>query len=168
MRDIDRSRRGFLKASVIAGLTVMIAPLGSRAFAALFEEKILRPLQWDPASGGAKLRNDGIAKVTGAKVFARDVRAPDMPHWPEAAIARVQYCARRKLTGCTRGFDLTLLGDELQPDRIVTAADLSGRRILHLLGLPPVDGTAPTCRHSLQRESVARVLRLARCIRWWY
>jgi len=83
MRDIDRSRRGFLKASVIAGLTVMVAPLGSRAFAALFEEKILRPLQWDAASGGAKLRIDGIAKVTGAKVFARDVRAPDMPHWPK-------------------------------------------------------------------------------------
>src|SRR5258708_276730 len=78
------------------------------------------------------------------------------------------YCARGKLTGCTRGFDRTLLGDELQPDRIVTAADLSGRRILHLLGLPPVDGTAPTCGHSLRRESVARVLRLARCIRWWY
>ncbi|MDB5782891.1 MAG: aldehyde oxidase [Caballeronia mineralivorans] len=167
MRDIDRSRRGFLKASVIAGLTVMVEPLGSRAFAALFEEKILRPLQWDAASGGAKLRIDGIAKVTGAKVFARDVRAPDMPHWPKqqshAFILRTTQADR-----VYAGFDLTLLGDELQPDRIVTAADLSGRRILHLLGLPPVDGTAPTCRHSLRRESVARVLRLARCIRWWY
>jgi len=83
MRDIARSRRGFLKASVIAGLTVIVAPLGSRAFAALFEEKILTPLQWDAASGGAKFRIDGIAKVTGAKVFARDVRAADMPHWPK-------------------------------------------------------------------------------------
>jgi hypothetical protein len=34
MRDIYRSRRGFLKASMIAGLTVIVAPLGSRAFAA--------------------------------------------------------------------------------------------------------------------------------------
>jgi hypothetical protein len=33
--------------------------------------------------GQAKFRIDGIAKVTGAKVFARDVRAADMPHWPK-------------------------------------------------------------------------------------
>jgi CO/xanthine dehydrogenase Mo-binding subunit len=123
MRDIDRSRRGFLKASVIAGLTVIVAPLGSRAFAALFEEKVLTPLQWDAASGGAKFRIDGIAKVTGAKVFARDVRAADMPHWPKqqshAFILRTTQADR-----LYAGFDLTLLGDELQPDRIVTAADL--------------------------------------------
>src|SRR5436190_23916886 len=83
MRELDHSRRGFLKASVMAGLTVIIAPIGSRAFAALFEEKILTPLQWDTATGRAKFRIDGIAKVTGSKVFARDVRAADMPHWPK-------------------------------------------------------------------------------------
>jgi CO/xanthine dehydrogenase Mo-binding subunit len=123
MRDIDRSRRGFLKASVIAGLTVIVAPLGSRAFAALFEEKILTPLQWDAAGGGAKFRIDGIAKVTGSKVFARDMRAADMPHWPKqqshAFILRTTQADR-----LYAGFDLTLLGNELQPDRIVTAADL--------------------------------------------
>jgi hypothetical protein len=59
MRELDRSRRGFLKASAIAGLTVIIAPLGSRAFAALFEEKILTPIQWDTASGSAKRRARG-------------------------------------------------------------------------------------------------------------
>ena len=49
MRGIDRAPRGFLKASVIAGLTVIVAPLGSRAFAALFEERVLTPLQWNAA-----------------------------------------------------------------------------------------------------------------------
>src|SRR5580698_11102383 len=83
MGKLDVSRRGFLKASAMAGLTVIIAPIGSRAFAALFEEKILTPLQWDAASGRASFRVDGIAKVTGAKVFARDMRAADMPHWPK-------------------------------------------------------------------------------------
>ena len=72
MGKLDLSRRGFLKASAMAGLTVIIAPIGSRAFAALFEEKILTPLQWDAANGRALFRVDGIAKVTGAKVFARD------------------------------------------------------------------------------------------------
>jgi CO/xanthine dehydrogenase Mo-binding subunit len=124
MGKLDVSRRGFLKASAMAGLTVIIAPIGSRAFAALFEEKILTPLQWDAASGRASFRVDGIAKVTGAKVFARDMRAADMPHWPKqqshAFMLRVTQADR-----VYQGFDLALLGDELKPDRIVTADDLA-------------------------------------------
>jgi CO/xanthine dehydrogenase Mo-binding subunit len=108
----------------MAGLTVIIAPIGSRAFAALFEEKILTPLQWDTATGRAKFRIDGIAKVTGSKVFARDVRAADMPHWPKqqahAFILRTTQADRTY-----EGFDLTLLGDELKPDKVVTADDLA-------------------------------------------
>ena len=97
MGKLGLSRRGFLKASALAGVSVFIAPLGSRAFAALFEEKILTPVQWDATSGGAKFRIDGIAKVTGAKVFARDIRAADMPHWPQDAVARADpaHDARR-------------------------------------------------------------------------
>ena len=37
MGKLDVSRRGFLKASIMAGVSVTIAPIGSRAFAALFE-----------------------------------------------------------------------------------------------------------------------------------
>jgi hypothetical protein len=129
MGKLDLSRRSFLKASVLAGVSVYIAPIGSRAFAALFEEKILTPVQWDAANGQAKFRIDGIAKVTGAKVFARDVRAADMPHWPKqqahAFILRTTQADR-----LYEGFDLTLLGDELQPDRIVTAEDLTRDRLI--------------------------------------
>jgi CO/xanthine dehydrogenase Mo-binding subunit len=124
----DLSRRSFLKASVVAGVSVYVAPMGGKAFAALFEEKILTPIQWDSSngqlSGHVKFRIDGIAKVTGAKVFARDVRARDMPHWPNqqahAFILRATKADRNFL-----GFDLSLLGDELKPDRVVTAADLT-------------------------------------------
>ena len=77
-----------------------------------------------PRPVSAKFRIDGIAKVTGAKVFARDIRAADMPHWPNqqshAFILRTTLADR-----IYKGFDLALLGDELQPDRIVTAADLA-------------------------------------------
>ncbi len=117
------TRRGFLKASVIAGISVYIAPLGSRAFAALFEEKNLTPVAWDAAKGQARFRIDGTAKVTGAKIFARDVRARDMPGWPaqqaHAFVLRVTRADRPYL-----GFDLSRLDDGLQPDRIVTAEDL--------------------------------------------
>ncbi len=123
MTKLDLSRRSFLKASVVAGVSVYVAPIGGKAFAALFEEKILTPIQWDSSNGQVKFRIDGIAKVTGAKVFARDVRARDMPHWPNqqahAFILRATKADRNFL-----GFDLSLLGDELKPDRVVTAADL--------------------------------------------
>ncbi|WP_211450722.1 xanthine dehydrogenase family protein molybdopterin-binding subunit [Collimonas antrihumi] len=124
MTKLDLSRRSFLKASVVAGVSVYVAPIGGKAFAALFEEKILTPIQWDSSNGQVKFRIDGIAKVTGAKVFARDVRARDMPHWPNqqahAFILRATKADRNFL-----GFDLGLLGDELKPDRVVTAADLA-------------------------------------------
>lgn len=118
------SRRGFLKASVIAGISVYIAPLGSRAFAALFEDENLTPVAWDAATGQAKFRIDGTAKVTGAKIFARDVRAADMPGWPKqqahAFVLRATQADRPYL-----GFDLSRLDDGLKPDRVVTADDLA-------------------------------------------
>ncbi|SAK97297.1 aldehyde oxidase and xanthine dehydrogenase molybdopterin binding protein [Caballeronia hypogeia] len=123
------SRRGFLKASALAGVSVFVAPLGSRAFAALFEEKILTPVQWDAKSGDAKFRIDGIAKVTGAKIFARDIRASDMTHWPReqshAMILRTTLADR-----AYQGFDLSVLDAAgLAPDRIVTADDLARDRL---------------------------------------
>ena len=117
-------RRSFLKASVIAGISVYLAPIGGRAFAALFEERILTPANWDPASGQPKFRIDGIAKVTGEKVFARDMRASDMPHWPQQQSHAMILRATR--ADCLyEGFNLAGLGDDLMPDRIVTADDLA-------------------------------------------
>ncbi|WP_287496663.1 molybdopterin cofactor-binding domain-containing protein [Pandoraea sp. CB10b_02] len=118
------SRRGFLKASVVAGISVYVAPMGSRAFAALFEDKNLTPVAWDAAKGQARFRIDGTAKVSGAKIFARDIRARDMPGWPaqqaHAFVLRTTLADRPYL-----GFDLSRLDDGLQPDRIVTAEDLA-------------------------------------------
>jgi len=120
----DLARRNFLKVSVIAGVSVYIAPFGSKAYAALFEEKLLTPVQWDAKTGTPKFRIDGMAKVSGAKIFARDIRARDMPNWPQqqahAFILRTTQADRPYA-----GFDLTLLGDALKPDRIVTADDLA-------------------------------------------
>ena len=124
MTKLDHSRRSYLKASVVAGVSVSVAPMGAKAFASLLEEKILTPIQWDSGNGQVKFRIDGIAKVTGAKVFARDVRARDMPHWPNqqahAFILRATKADRNFL-----GVDLSLLGDDLKPDRVISAADLA-------------------------------------------
>ncbi|QBC42934.1 xanthine dehydrogenase family protein molybdopterin-binding subunit [Iodobacter fluviatilis] len=124
MDPLNMSRRGFLKTSVAAGVSVYVASFGSKAYAALFEEKILQPIQWNTQEGLAKFRIDGLAKVSGAKIFARDIRAKDMPNWPKeqshALLLRTTQADRSY-----EGFDLTILGDDLKPDRIVTAEDLA-------------------------------------------
>ncbi|WP_322996074.1 xanthine dehydrogenase family protein molybdopterin-binding subunit [Castellaniella sp.] len=117
------SRRHFLKAVSLAGITTYIAPFGSSAYAALFEQKLLTPMHWDPSTGLARFRVDGIAKVTGSKIFARDIRARDLPNWPDqqshALILRATLA-----DSIYTGFDLSRLGADLKPDRIVTADDL--------------------------------------------
>jgi CO/xanthine dehydrogenase Mo-binding subunit len=115
------SRRQVLHAGALAGIAVYIAPFGTRAFASLFEDKLLTRPAWN--DGVLKYRVDGTSKVTGEKVFARDIRARDMPHWPQqqahALALRVTKADRRYA-----GFDLSLLGSDLTPDHVVTAADL--------------------------------------------
>ncbi|MBV8271036.1 MAG: xanthine dehydrogenase family protein molybdopterin-binding subunit, partial [Cupriavidus sp.] len=125
MPSFNPSRRTFLKTSVVAGVSVCIVPLADKAaLAALFEEKHLTPVQTDPASGAPRFRVDGIAKVNGEKVFARDIRARDMPHWPaQQSHAFIVRATRADRT--FEGIDLSLLGDDLKPDVVVTAADLA-------------------------------------------
>ena len=121
--DLSRpSRRQVLGASLIGGVAVFLAPLGSRAFASLFEDQLLTRPAWN--DGVLKYRIDGTSKVMGEKVFARDIRARDMPHWPQqqshALMLRVTMADRSYA-----GFDLSVLGSDLAPDRVVTAADLA-------------------------------------------
>jgi len=123
MARLHPSRRQVLRASLIGGIAVYFAPLGSRAFASLFEDELLTRPDWNGSDHSLKFRIDGTSKVTGGKVFARDIRARDMPHWPQqqahALALRVTRADRRYA-----GFDLSVLGADLKPDRILTAADL--------------------------------------------
>jgi CO/xanthine dehydrogenase Mo-binding subunit len=117
------SRRQFLKATTIAGITAYIAPFASPAYAALFDQKHLTPISWDPAHAKARFRVDGISKVTGSKIFARDIRARDLPHWPDHQSHALILRATRA-DALYEGFDLARLGKQLAPDRVVTADDL--------------------------------------------
>jgi CO/xanthine dehydrogenase Mo-binding subunit len=123
MTRLRPTRRQVLRASLIGGIAVYLAPLGTRAFASLFEQALLTRPAWNGRDGELKYRIDATAKVTGEKVFARDIRARDMPHWPRqqghALVLRVTMADRRYA-----GFDLSALGGGLRPDRVVTAADL--------------------------------------------
>src|SRR5256885_10178475 len=53
------SRRGFLQAASIAGVSVWVAPLASQAYAALFEDRVLGSVAREPATQLPRMRLDG-------------------------------------------------------------------------------------------------------------
>ncbi|MHC8343440.1 xanthine dehydrogenase family protein molybdopterin-binding subunit [Pseudomonas sp. RT6P73] len=124
MSNREISRRSFLQGGLVAGVSVTLTPLSSQALAALMENSVTVPSeQWLGNNGKARSRNDALSKVCGSKVFARDIRAKDMPGWPQQQ-GHAMLLKTTKADRIYAGYDLSWLGAELQPDRIVTAADL--------------------------------------------
>lgn len=123
------SRRDFLKVTSISGITVaFLNPV--RALSQTNISSHTTPsLDWREANGGARFRIDGIAKVTGAKVFARDIRAKNMAGWPtkqgHALVIRAVFADREVL-----GLDMSVLGQDLGPDKLVTAEDLAQDKLV--------------------------------------
>src|SRR3546814_16486785 len=58
----DLSRRRFMKTAVVAGIIAYIAPFGSTAYAALFDEKRLTPISLD-RSEESREGNEGVSTV---------------------------------------------------------------------------------------------------------
>ncbi len=118
------SRRDFLKVTSISGVTVaFMHPIKTLAQTNI-SPPLVPNLDWRAKAGGARFRVDGIAKVTGAKVFARDIRAKNMEGWPKkqghALVVRAIFADRDVL-----GLEMSALGSDLIPDKLVTAGDLA-------------------------------------------
>lgn len=54
---------------------------------------------WSGGPGKARFRIDGLAKVTGQKIYARDFRAADMPGWPTTPPERMAMILRATEVG---------------------------------------------------------------------
>jgi hypothetical protein len=54
------SRRAFFKVSLVAGISVYIAPWSQEALAELFEERLLTPVRWDPRTNKTAFRRRGF------------------------------------------------------------------------------------------------------------
>lgn len=116
------SRRDFLKISTLGGVALYLATQPFRALAQT-PVNVSRAIWSTTTDPYPQRRIDAIAKVTGSKVFARDVRARDMPGWP----AEQSYALILRITrtdAAYLGLDLSSLPKDTRPDRIVTAKDL--------------------------------------------
>ena len=117
------SRREFVKWLSAGGISVSLSHLASAANAPFAAHETLPGRgNFNPATKGAG-RVDGVAKVTGAKLYASDFRANDLPGWPQTTSHAILVRAN-DATHVYTGMDLARLGGALKPSVVVTAADL--------------------------------------------
>src|SRR5271154_2295412 len=99
------SRRTFVKLATASGIALTLSRLAAAeepGFAA--RETLPGRQRWNPAATGVG-RIDGVAKVTGAKLYAADFRAADMPGWPPAT-AHAMLLRAADATHVYAGLDL--------------------------------------------------------------
>jgi CO/xanthine dehydrogenase Mo-binding subunit len=73
-------------------------------------------------------RIDGIAKATGAKLYASDFRATDLPGWPRAT-SHALLLRTPDASHVYTGFDLEALKAVAAPSVVVTADDVARAKI---------------------------------------
>src|SRR5712675_364435 len=118
------SRREFVKWVTASGIALSTSRLGSAEEAGFAARETLPGRQnWNPAANGAG-RIDGVAKVTGAKLYASDFRAADLPGWP-ATTSHAILVRAPDGTHVYTGMDLARLSAVLKPSVVVTAEDLA-------------------------------------------
>jgi CO/xanthine dehydrogenase Mo-binding subunit len=117
------SRREFLNWVSAGGIALSLSRLGSADAASLPPRASLPGrAHWNPAANGAG-RVDGTAKVTGAKLYASDFRAADLPGWPQNT-SHAMLIRAPDATHVYLGMDLARLGGPMKPSVVVTSADL--------------------------------------------
>src|SRR5258708_10557366 len=117
------SRREFVKWVTASGIALSLSQLASAEepdFAA--RETLPGRQNWNPAANSAG-RVDGVAKVTGTKLYASDFRAADLPGWPPNT-AHALLIRAPDATHVYTGMDLKRLTGALKPSMVVSAADL--------------------------------------------
>ena len=120
---MQASRREFLKWVTASGIALSLSRLAMAEQASFASRETMPgPQDWNPAVNGAG-RIDGVAKATGAKLYASDFRAADLPGWP----ARTSHALLIRAPDATHvyiGMDLARLNGAMKPSVVVTAADL--------------------------------------------
>jgi CO/xanthine dehydrogenase Mo-binding subunit len=118
------SRREFVKWVTASGIALSLSRLGAIE-ATGFPARATLPGRggWNPAANGTG-RIDGVAKVTGAKLYTSDFRAADLPGWPAATYHAILVRAP-DATHVYLGMDLARLDGASKPSVVVAAEDLA-------------------------------------------
>ncbi len=117
------SRREFVKWTAASGISLSLSHLAMAEGSPFAAHEILPGRdKWNPAVNGGG-RVDGVAKVTGSKLYASDFRAADMPGWP-ANTSHAILVRAPDATHVYTGMDLKRLDGASKPSVVVTAADL--------------------------------------------
>jgi CO/xanthine dehydrogenase Mo-binding subunit len=117
------SRREFMKWVTASGIALSLSRLVSAEEVGFAARETLPGRQnWNPAANSAG-RIDGVAKVTGAKLYASDFRAADLPGWP-ADTSHAMLIRAPDATHVYAGMDLARLTGAMKPSVVVTATDL--------------------------------------------
>jgi CO/xanthine dehydrogenase Mo-binding subunit len=119
------SRRDVVMWMTSSGMTLALSRLAAADAAVGFTtfETLPGRKAWNPAADGGG-RIDGVAKVTGAKLYASDFRAADLPGWP----VRTSHALLVRAPDASHvydGLDFTGLGELAKPSVVVTADDLA-------------------------------------------
>ena len=118
------SRREFVKSFTASGIALSVSRLASAEEPPFAARETMPGLErWNPAATGVG-RIDGVAKVTGAKLYASDFRAADLPGWPRTT-AHALLIRAADATHIYTGMDLSRLSGAAKPAVVVTAADLA-------------------------------------------
>src|SRR6266567_2012759 len=118
------SRREFVRWVTASGIALSMSRLGSAEEIGFATRETLPGRQsWNPAANGAG-RIDGVPKVTGAKLYASDFRAADLPGWP-ATTSHAILVRAPDATHVYTGMDLARLSGALKPSVVVTAEDIA-------------------------------------------
>lgn len=115
------SRRGLLKWGMVSGIALSMTRLGGAQAPNVLEKEIMPSGGLQPAAPG---RIDGVAKVTGAKIYVSDFRARDMEGWPPDT-AHALLVRAPDATHVYQGIDLAALDKGARPTVVVTAADVA-------------------------------------------
>ena len=78
---MKQSRREFLKTTATSGAVLILSQIDAVG-SELVPSNAPPADGWQLKPGKARYRFDGLPKVTGKKIYARDFRAKDLPGWP--------------------------------------------------------------------------------------
>jgi CO/xanthine dehydrogenase Mo-binding subunit len=115
------SRRGLIKWGTVSGIALSMSRLAEAQVPSFLERETMPgPGIPHPALG----RVDGAAKVTGAKLYASDFRAADLPGWP-AETHHALLVRSPNASHVYQGLDLDRIGKIAQPAAVITAQDIA-------------------------------------------